>query len=603
MEAHTAPGGYFGRALVVDLADASGETLPLPDDVLRAYIGGAGLGAWLMHELAPPGVDPLGARGAARVLLLAARGHAADHEREVRRRREVAAHRPAQRCARLEPLRDRRQADGPRRDRRARRLRGAVGRCSSTATARASSRPATSGACPPTRPSSGCASGSARPGESPRSARRASASSSTRRSRTTAATPGRGGLGAVLGAKLLKASPCGRRRRSRPPTRRRSSPRPATCGSARSARRRRSTASSARSRTCWPSTRSRRSRPATSRRRRSPTPRAWPPRTSPRRAASPATAAPRARSAASTSTRAPAGSRSASSTRTCSRSARCAASPTRTPSSRPAAAATSSASTRSPPAARSRGRWSAPSAASSTRRGCASATRTRCCARSTRSALARASARCSPRARAPPRAVVGQGSAAFAPQVKGLELPGLRAAHAAGDGARASRSTRAAPTTTARAPTRPTSPAATTASAAASPHVAAAIGTEDRAAVMDSLILCKFLRGVFDDPFPEWARLLSSVTGWDVDGAELEATARRIVLAKRAFNVREGWTRADDGLPGPLPQRAARGRLRTQRDAHPRAARRDDRGVLREPAGWTHLAFSKRVRSRIFAWG
>ena len=30
-------------------------------------------------------------------------------------------------------------------------------------------------------------------------------------------------------------------------------------------------------------------------------------------------------------------------------------------------------------------------------------------------------------------------------------------------------------------------------------QVAAAVGTEDRAAVMDSMILCKFLRGVFDD--------------------------------------------------------------------------------------------------------
>jgi len=39
------------------------------------------------------------------------------------------------------------------------------------------------------------------------------------------------------------------------------------------------------------------------------------------------------------------------------------------------------------------------------------------------------------------------------------------------------------------------------------------------------------------------------VTGWDVDGDELEATARRIVLAKRAFNAREGWTRGDDALP------------------------------------------------------
>jgi aldehyde:ferredoxin oxidoreductase len=94
-------------------------------------------------------------------------------------------------------------------------------------------------------------------------------------------------------------------------------------------------------------------------------------------------------------------------------------------------------------------------------------------------------------------------------------------------------------------------------------RLAAAIETEDRAAVMDSLILCKFLRGVFEQPYPEWARLLSSVTGWDVDAAELEATARRIVLAKRAFNVREGWTRADDDLPERLlsePVRLGSGR-------------------------------------------
>ena len=80
-------------------------------------------------------------------------------------------------------------------------------------------------------------------------------------------------------------------------------------------------------------------------------------------------------------------------------------------------------------------------------------------------------------------------------------------------------------------------------------HAAAAIVTEDRAAIMDSLILCKFLRGVFADPFPEWAALLGAVTGWDVDGAELERTAQRIVLAKRLFNLREGWTRAEDWLP------------------------------------------------------
>jgi aldehyde:ferredoxin oxidoreductase len=83
-------------------------------------------------------------------------------------------------------------------------------------------------------------------------------------------------------------------------------------------------------------------------------------------------------------------------------------------------------------------------------------------------------------------------------------------------------------------------------------HVAAAIETEDRAAAMDSLIFCKFLRGVFDGPWGEWATLLTSVTGWEIDGAELHDTARGIVGAKHAFNRREGWTRAEDTLPARL---------------------------------------------------
>jgi aldehyde:ferredoxin oxidoreductase len=83
-------------------------------------------------------------------------------------------------------------------------------------------------------------------------------------------------------------------------------------------------------------------------------------------------------------------------------------------------------------------------------------------------------------------------------------------------------------------------------------HVAAAVETEDRAAVMDSLILCKFLRGVFTDPFTEWAGLLSAVTGWEVSGGELRETARRIVMAKRVYNIREGWQLADDWLPDRL---------------------------------------------------
>src|SRR5690349_6726197 len=57
-----APGGYFGQALVVDAGTGTASTLPLPDELLRAYLGGAGLGAWLMHRLAPPGAGPLDAQ-------------------------------------------------------------------------------------------------------------------------------------------------------------------------------------------------------------------------------------------------------------------------------------------------------------------------------------------------------------------------------------------------------------------------------------------------------------------------------------------------------------------------------------------------------------
>lgn len=78
---------------------------------------------------------------------------------------------------------------------------------------------------------------------------------------------------------------------------------------------------------------------------------------------------------------------------------------------------------------------------------------------------------------------------------------------------------------------------------------ALAARTEDRAALLDILVLCKFLRGVFTDLEAEAAVLLSAVTGWEVSAEELRATAARVVTAKKLFNVREGWTRAEDTLP------------------------------------------------------
>jgi aldehyde:ferredoxin oxidoreductase len=82
--------------------------------------------------------------------------------------------------------------------------------------------------------------------------------------------------------------------------------------------------------------------------------------------------------------------------------------------------------------------------------------------------------------------------------------------------------------------------------------VLAAIETEDRSALMDSLILCKFVRGVFNDFHAEAAEMLRAVTGWDVTADELRTTSRRIVNARKLVNIRAGWTRSEDTLPARL---------------------------------------------------
>ena len=198
-------GGYFGRALVIDLADASAEVLPLDDDVLRGYVGGAGLGTWLMHRLAPPGVDPLGPEAPLAFCFspLVGTPLTTSAKFAVVAKSPLTGH--AERRAGLEPLRDRRQADRPRRDRRARGVRRSRRCCSSTATARGSSPPATSGACRPPRPRSALRE---RLGKAWRVASIGPAGERLVRYATLSHDgrhAGRGGLGAVLGSKLLKA--------------------------------------------------------------------------------------------------------------------------------------------------------------------------------------------------------------------------------------------------------------------------------------------------------------------------------------------------------------------------------------------------------------
>jgi aldehyde:ferredoxin oxidoreductase len=145
-------------------------------------------------------------------------------------------------------------------------------------------------------------------------------------------------------------------------------------------------------------------------------------------------------------------------------------------------------------------------------------------------------------------AQIGGDSADFAPHVKGLELPGyeprtlqtMALGFAVGSrGADHNRSGAYEIDFSTAADRLHGTPAA----------AALAVETEDRAALFDSLILCKFLRGVFTDFHGEAADLLRSVTGWDVTPDELRETARRIVTARKLYNVREGWTAAEDTLP------------------------------------------------------
>jgi len=75
------------------------------------------------------------------------------------------------------------------------------------------------------------------------------------------------------------------------------------------------------------------------------------------------------------------------------------------------------------------------------------------------------------------------------------------------------------------------------------------VASEDFAAVLDSLIVCKFLRKCFTDFYNEGAELLSKVTGWDCSSDELKRIGERIHNLKKLFNMREGWRSEDDWLP------------------------------------------------------
>ncbi|MGB2690308.1 MAG: aldehyde ferredoxin oxidoreductase family protein [Desulfobacterales bacterium] len=51
--------GFYGRYLKIDLTDEKYNLVPLNDEILLTYLGGKGLASYLLYSINPPGVDPL----------------------------------------------------------------------------------------------------------------------------------------------------------------------------------------------------------------------------------------------------------------------------------------------------------------------------------------------------------------------------------------------------------------------------------------------------------------------------------------------------------------------------------------------------------------
>jgi aldehyde:ferredoxin oxidoreductase len=80
------------------------------------------------------------------------------------------------------------------------------------------------------------------------------------------------------------------------------------------------------------------------------------------------------------------------------------------------------------------------------------------------------------------------------------------------------------------------------------------VDLEDKAAVFDSLVICKFIRAVFEDFYAEASVLYHATLGLEMSPSQLQTAGARICNLKKAFNIREGWRTEDDWLP----QRALR---------------------------------------------
>jgi aldehyde:ferredoxin oxidoreductase len=75
------------------------------------------------------------------------------------------------------------------------------------------------------------------------------------------------------------------------------------------------------------------------------------------------------------------------------------------------------------------------------------------------------------------------------------------------------------------------------------------IDIEDLYTIIDSLIVCKFSRGVYYKGYEDLAQYYTLTTGIEMTPEELRISGERINNLARLFNIREGFTRKDDHLP------------------------------------------------------
>jgi aldehyde:ferredoxin oxidoreductase len=143
---------------------------------------------------------------------------------------------------------------------------------------------------------------------------------------------------------------------------------------------------------------------------------------------------------------------------------------------------------------------------------------------------------------------IGRGAERLPYAVKGLELPAHSARALKGMAIGYATATRGG----SHHDTRPTpqyAPGFDRRSTADKP--AFAVKSQHFTAVDDSLVMCRFTSergfGLFLNE--AYAGLVSAVTGWAVDAPELERIGERIVNLERMFGVREGVRRKDDALP------------------------------------------------------